>query len=144
VSSDEDLLLQKRLSLLRNVSSTVDDPPPIGWQVLEEVIALQPDPSTTVPSVVVPGGSSSGVSTTAELATVVKTVDDAAVVSTPAGDVAAVRKATYEAVLMKETAVKTVVDPVAPGRTPTPTVSAKRVATPSGSTPPTKHPYKCV
>jgi hypothetical protein len=43
---------------------------------------------------------------------------------------------------MKEMTVKAAMDPAAPSHTPTPTVGAKMVATSSGSTPPTKRPYK--
>jgi hypothetical protein len=47
------------------VTSTVGGPALTGRQVSEDVIAPQPDPSTMAPSVVMLGGSSSGVSTSA-------------------------------------------------------------------------------
>jgi hypothetical protein len=122
----------------------MDGPLPIGRQVLEEVIALRPNPSIMVPSVVAPDGSSSGIFTAADSSAIVKTVDDAAVVSMPVGDMAVMRKAAYEAVLTKETTAKTVMDSASPSRTPTPAAGAKRVPTPSGSTRPAKHPYRCV
>jgi hypothetical protein len=51
VSSDDDLPLQRRLRLLRSVTSTAGGPPPTGWQVSEDVITLRPDPLMTAPSV---------------------------------------------------------------------------------------------
>jgi hypothetical protein len=61
-----------------------------------------------------------------------------------AEDAATARKATDEAVLTKETAAKANVDSAALGQAPTPATGVKRVAMPSGSTPPAKRPYKGV
>jgi hypothetical protein len=62
--------------------------PSTGRQALEEVITTVPDPLITTPSMVVPGGFSSGVSTVADSTMAVKTVDDVSAMRKPAGDVA--------------------------------------------------------
>jgi hypothetical protein len=83
VSSNEGLLLQRRLRLHRSVTSMAGRTPSTGRRASEEVITSVPDPLTMVSSMVVPGGSSSGVSMMVDSAVAVKTVDDVSVVRKP-------------------------------------------------------------
>jgi hypothetical protein len=144
VSSDEDLLLERRLRLLHSVTSVAGGPPPSGRHVSKEVITLWLDPSIMAMSVATNGGSSSNVSVTVDSTAAAKTMGDVVVVRNPTEDTAAMKKAADAAVPVVEMAMRAGVYPVAPDQTFTPAVGAKRVAMPSGSTPPAKHPYKGV